>query len=153
MLKKLVVGALICVAIGLSEGNSASAAGNGDGNIVVESNVSWTVSWENCNQLPAGITVTGTGTFVDIFLKSGGDEAQGLGSATDNLGNTYKWHYASHFTAHNSGFIDHFNLSGNGPAAYVTGFQAVFTEAGVEPVWVHGDPLSFPNGGARCDPL
>jgi hypothetical protein len=153
MLKRLVVGALLSVSIGLGGATSASAAGGGNGNTVVETPVSWTVSWENCNQLPAGITVYGEGRLVDILLKSGGVESQGRGSASDNLGNTYQWHYASHLTAHNSGFIDHFNLSGNGPAAYVTGFRAVFTAAGIEPVWVHGDPFAFPDGGGRCDPL
>jgi hypothetical protein len=152
MFKKLVVGTLICVALGLGGAGSASAAGKGVN--VVTFDVSWTVTSANCNQLPPGMTVTGTGRFVDTFFKSGGDEAQGWGTAIDSLGNAYRWHYASHFTVQSGGFIDHFNLSGSGPAAYVNGFRATFNAVGgIEPIWVHGDPFAFPNGGGRCDPL
>lgn len=151
MLRKIVTGALVCVAISLSGAGSASAAGKGA--TVDTYPVEWTVISENCNQLPEGLNVSGSGTFKDTFLPSGGVESQGRGTATDSAGNTYVWHYASHSTAETGGFIDHFNLSGSGPAAYVTAFQAVATATTFEPVWVHGDPFDFVNGTGRCDPL
>ncbi len=130
--------------------DATSAAGKGATRVTYP--VSFTVTSANCNQLPDGTSISGDGTFTDITTASG-TESQGRGTATDNLGNTYVWHYASHLVTQNGGFIDHFNVSGNGPAAYVTQFKAVFTDAGIIPVWVHGDPYTFPLGPGRCDPL
>ena len=144
-----VLAVLVATTLGIGA-NAAPAAGKG---VTVDTYpVAFTVISENCNQLPAGMSISGKGTFTDIFTASG-LESQGRGTATDNLGNTYVWHYASHLVTKNGGFTDQFSVSGNGPAAYVTAFKAVFTGAGINPVWVHGDPYTFPLGPGRCDPL
>jgi len=52
---------------------------------------------------------------------------------------------------------DHFSNSGSGPAKLNNGFVAnvTFTPTSfsVEPISSFGDPLSFPDGAAHCDPL
>jgi hypothetical protein len=54
---------------------------------------------------------------------------------------------------------DHFSNSGSGPAKLNNGFVAEITFAenfsslSLQPITSHGDPLSFPDGAAHCDPL
>jgi hypothetical protein len=94
--------------------------------------------------------------------------SQASGSATDNLGNEYRFHYANVFNAQNSvlepaifngTMVDQFSLSGPGPANLTNGFRGTTYEDTSEgtflitPQWVHGDPITFPVVNARCDPL
>jgi hypothetical protein len=90
------------------------------------------------------------------------------GTATDQDGNVYVFDYSNEFRVSNtttdpnifSGLMtDHFSNSGSGPATLNNGFVANITVSAdfstfvVEPVSSFGDPLSFPDGAAHCDPL
>jgi len=51
---------------------------------------------------------------------------------------------------------DHFSNSGRGPAKLNNGFVAEITLLPVfsaQPISSFGDPISFPDGAAHCDPL
>jgi hypothetical protein len=81
----------------------------------------------------------------------------------------YVFDYSNEFRASNtiadpdviSGrMTDHFSLSGRGPSTLNNGFVAKFTAAADfsffsfdSVISEHGDPLSFPDGAAHCDPL
>jgi hypothetical protein len=53
--------------------------------------------------------------------------------------------------------VDSFSLAGRGPARHHNGFLARFTfdstSFSLQPIHSRGDPISFPDGAAHCDPL
>jgi hypothetical protein len=90
------------------------------------------------------------------------------GTATDQDGNEYVFDYSNEYRISNTvanpdlftGLMtDHFSNSGSGPAKLNNGFVAQvsfssgFTVFSAQPISSHGDPLSFPDGAAHCDPL
>ena len=138
--------------------------------------VSWTVESANCTQIPAGTTVTGSGTMrvvtttrVDVGgVQHERIDAHAEGSAVDQAGNQYSFRYDNILIIKNSLarpqvfnglMVDAFGLHGHGPAAMTNGFTADFTEdrdaltAAITPRSVRGDPFAFPDIGGRCDPL
>jgi hypothetical protein len=175
LVKRLITTAVIAavtVVLVLCQGTSASAAGA----TIEESTVSFVISSDSCSELPDGTTIEGTGTSKSITTTR--TDADGIttvrnttharGTATDQDGNTYVFLYSNEFRVSNSAadptmysglMTDHFSLSGPGPAKLSNGFTARFTTDlegffnFFEPIHAHGDPISFPEGSAHCDPL
>ncbi len=129
-----------------------------------------------CTQLPPDTTVSGSGTLARVSVTTVKDGvtsirvvAQATGTATDNNGNVYRFHYGNIDDSQNSvaspdlfigTMLDQFSLSGNGPANLTNGFSGA-TSFDVETgeflisstQWVHGDPVTFPIVTSVCDPL
>lgn len=129
---------------------------------------------DSCRHLPAGTTITGTGTMTTVTWttrrrgrRTISSFETALGTATDQAGNQYTWLYSNDARSSNtrarrarySGIMtDVFTLSGNGPVRLQNGFLARFvTNSGrftsIRPVNTFGDPYDFPRLQARCDPL
>jgi hypothetical protein len=95
------------------------------------------------------------------------DTTHTRGTATDQAGNTYVFVYSNEFRVSNSTadpetftglMTDHFTLAGPGPARLSNGFTArLTTDLSTfflfDPIHSVGDPISFPEGEAHCDPL
>ena len=138
--------------------------------------VSFTLSSARCSNLPSGTTLTGSGTARSISTERTNpsgvttimNTTHAHGTATDQDGNVYVFDYSNEFRVSNtttdpnlfSGLMtDHFSNSGSGPAKLNNGFVANITVSAdfstfvVMPISSFGDPLSFPDGAAHCDPL
>jgi hypothetical protein len=136
--------------------------------------VEFTLSSATCSNLPSGTTISGLGTGKSITTeRTNGSGVTTImnathahGTATDQDGNDYVFDYSNEFRVSNTvaspdvftGLMtDHFSNSGSGPAKLNNGFVAnvTFTPTSfsVEPISSFGDPLSFPDGAAHCDPL
>ena len=179
MLKKK-LGAIIIAAAATMIATAASVvpahAANNPSRSVTSHPVSWTIESANCTQIPAGTTVIGSGTITDVTtirvdqsgVRHERTDSHAEGSAVDQDDNVYSFRYDSVATAQNSLaspqvfnglFVDAFGLRGHGPAAMTNGFTADFTDdrnAGtflINPRSVRGDPIAFPSGPSRCDPL
>jgi hypothetical protein len=136
--------------------------------------VTFTLSSAQCSNLPSGTTLTGSGIAKSITIER--TNASGVttvinathahGTSTDQAGNVYVFNYSNEFRVSNTvadpdvstGLMtDHFSNSGSGPAKLNNGFVAnvTFTPSSfsVVPISSFGDPLSFPDGAAHCDPL
>ena len=129
----------------------------------------------SCSKLPANTTITmQTGTFTSKTwskkdrhgVTTFSNETHSEGTATDLTGHVYDWEYDNEFTINDRGnpdvfsgpMDDSFELDGHGPAHLRNGFKAVFTTdflsfASFRPIRSFGDPISFPDGAAHCDPL
>jgi hypothetical protein len=136
--------------------------------------VSFTLSSAQCSNLAAGTTLTGSGDAKSITTER--TNARGVttvinathahGTSTDQTGNAYVFDYSNEFRVSNTAaspdvftglMTDHFSNSGSGPAKLNNGFVAnvTFTPTSFSavPISSFGDPLSFPDGAAHCDPL
>ena len=134
------------------------------------------LSNETCQYVPAGTVIQWSGPETSQSIQK--TDASGVttiinathaqGIATDQDGNAYVFSYSNEFRASNtvadpdhiSGVMtDHFSLSGSGPAKLNHGFVARITAAAdfstfsAQPISAHGDPITFPEGIAHCDPL
>lgn len=153
-----------------------SAAVAADGGATVETfPVSFVLSSAACPNLPAGTTITGTGTEKSVTttridasgVTTMGNSTHAKGTATDGAGNTYVFQYSNESRVSNttavpavfSGLMtDHFSLSGPGPAKLSNGFVAnIRTDFSsffsFDPINSRGDPIDFATGAAICDPL
>jgi hypothetical protein len=170
-LKRVLTALVAAVALVLSQGVADAAPG---GATVESFPVSFVLTSETCSNLPAGTTIEGTG--IEKSITRTRTDASGVttiantsiahGTATDQDGNAYVFLYSNEFRVSNStadpglftGLMnDHFSLSGPGPAKLSNGFTARITTDFVDftfdPIRAHGDPISFPEGIAHCDPL
>lgn len=161
MLKYLVSAALVSAWLALSIGSATA------GTDVSSGPVNFTIPAGQCADLPAGVSVSGTGT--EIVRAHSSVDANGnfhqqfgttiTGTATDSLGGTYRFNYHNEQTFSPSGdfpfvlhITDHFNLVGNGPASQIhTFFNLTFLVTGVDSFELlsahfHGD-------SETCDPL
>ena len=143
---------------------------------VETSTATFTLSSATCSNLPSGTTISGTGAERSITTtRTDGSGVTTImntththGTATDQNLNVYVFDYSNEFGVSNtvatpdlfSGLMtDHFSLSGSGPATLNNGFVARFTATSgfssfsFQPIHSHGDPISFPEGAAHCDPL
>ena len=165
--------AAIAIAVLAAAQGSASAAGGGA--TIERFPVSFTITSDACSELPAGTTIEGSGTETSITrtrTDAGGlttinNTSTARGTATDQAGNTYVFLYSNEFRVTNSAaepgifsglMNDHFSLSGPGPAKLSNGFTARLetdfaTFFDFDPIRANGDPISFPEGIAHCDPL
>ena len=134
---------------------------------------SFTLSSQTCPNLPPGTTLNGSGIESSITIER--TNASGVttimnaththGTTTDQDGNVYVFDYSNEFRVSNTlaspdtftGLMtDHFSNSGRGPAKLNNGFVAEITLLPVFsalPISSFGDPISFPDGAAHCDPL
>jgi hypothetical protein len=165
------VAALALVA--LTAGGTSAVAANG-GATVDTLPVSFVLSSADCSELPAGTTITGSGTETSVTtVRTDGNGVTTIenathahGTATDQDNNVYVFNYSNEFRASDatgpfSGLMnDAFSLAGNGPAGLHNGFTAEFTTANfLSFSWdvrrASGDPISFSTGAvvAHCDPL
>jgi hypothetical protein len=175
--RRLAVTGFAVLALAMATAGDVAAAG---GATIETSTVTFTLTSSACGNLPAGTTVTGTGTETSITLMR--TDASGIttiqntthaqGTATDNSGNTYVFNYSNSFRVSNttsapgtfSGMMtDVFSLAGSGPARLHNGFVAGitssdgFVSASWEVVSSRGDPISFATGpieaAHHCDPI
>jgi hypothetical protein len=173
MSKRLALSVLGMLALGLNMGTAV--AGNGHGATVEPGTpVSFVISSDHCSSLPAGATINGSGTQTSITttktvrgVTTVINMTHSSGNATDQLGNTYVWDYANHYSIDNSGapdvfsglMSDHFSLAGNGPYGLSNGFLGTFTVGpgdfiSIDEINSRGDPIQFgPFPPQRCDPL
>jgi len=136
--------------------------------------VTFTLSSAACPHLPAGTTITGSGTETSVTttatkgaITTFTNTSVAPGSATDQAGNRYRFTYRNRFTVSNSSgqpdmfegvMVDMFILRGGGPARLSNGFRANITTNfadvfAFDPISSFGDPLNFATGEAICDPL
>jgi hypothetical protein len=135
--------------------------------------VSFVLSSGTCSYLPAGTTLTGSGTeksITTVTNRHGAitieNSSHAHGTAIDQAGNVYVFNYSndSRGTFDQGGVFsgdmnDAFSLAGSGPARLsngfsgdiVTDFATFFTVPNV--TRSHGDPLNFATGDVHCDPL
>jgi hypothetical protein len=169
--KKLLT-AVVAVSLAVGMG-SAVAAGGPPSKETVSGDFVLTAA--QCPNLPAGTTITGTGSgdsFTSVLVGNDGlvtiaNTTHSHGTATDQAGNAYVFNYSNSFRVTNSAadpgvfsgqMTDSFVLAGNGPAHLNNGFTAVFTTDfetffSFEELNSRGDPLDFTTGAAVCDPL
>lgn len=157
------IGAL-AVLFTLASASSASAAAS-----VETFPVSFQLTSATCPNLPDGTVINGTGTGKSITVEHATslfNVTHDQGTATDQDGNQYVFSYSNTFHASATSdpgvlagrMVDHFSLSGSGPASLNNGFVANFetdfaTFFAFDPISSHGDPLVFPQGDVACDPL
>ena len=169
MLKRFAFAAVV-VAVVCASAGPAGAAG---GATIEVFPVTFTIPDGQCPNLPVGTTVEGEGTMRSVTIERTRadvttiiNSSHAIGTATDQDGNSYRFAYSNEFRASNSPddpatfsgrMTDHFSLSGPGPARLSNGFVADFTTDFVafafDPLQQHGDPITFPEGAAVCDPL
>jgi len=176
-MKRLAATVFLMVAIALIATSTIAEAANG-GATVATSQVSFTLSSATCSNLPAGTSITGSGTETSVTTTS--TDANGVttivnathaaGTATDQANNVYVFNYSNEFRVSNtvtqpgvfSGLMtDAFSVAGNGPARLQNGFvaeltaNAAFTSFSWTVRHASGDPISFATGAvvSHCDPL
>ena len=154
---------------------TGSAQASGVDRLVDTHPVSFKLSSATCSNLPSGTSIKGSGAEKSITtirtarsVTTVINATHAHGAATDQDGNTYVFNYSNEFRASNSvadpdvlsgRMTDHFSIAGNGPATVSNGFIANFTAApdfssfSAQPIHSHGDPITFPDGIAHCDPL
>lgn len=171
-MKRVLTAFVVAGALVVSQGVAEAAPG---GATVESFPVGFVLTSETCSNLPAGTTVEGSGTEKSITRTS--TDASGVttvantsiahGTATDQDGNVYVFQYSNEFRVSDStadpgvfaGLMnDSFSLAGPGPARLSNGFTARITTDFAtfftfDPVRANGDPISFPDGTAHCDPL
>jgi len=174
MWKQLVAAAGISVALITGTGAVTSASGADTSTDTFP--VSFSMSSDHCSEMPAGSTVEGEGTMT-IIVNTHTDNsgvtriigtAQASGIAHDGDGNQYRFHYANIYRTANSAqqpdlyngtMVDQFAISGAGPVRVSNGFRGTTVENfatgqfSVDPIWIKGDPRTFPDLAVRCDPL
>jgi hypothetical protein len=168
MIKRILAGVTAAAALVAVSGSVVDAAGPDRG----EYDTAWTVLAANCDQIPAGTVLTGSGQghFTNNVRTNGAGVtivrgvAHAQGTATDQDGNAYTWVYTNGVVGEivdgvlYARMVDSFVVTGSGPAAYVTGFSAdIVEEFGVSfditARHVLGDPFDFVNDSGRCDPI
>jgi hypothetical protein len=135
--------------------------------------VTFDMDSDQCSNLADGTTLTGSG--IQKAIETVRTNASGIttimntththGTSIDQDGNVYVFDYSNEFRVSNTAaspgvftglMTDHFSNSGSGPARLNNGFVARITlipTFSAEPISSFGDPLSFPDGTAHCDPL
>jgi hypothetical protein len=152
-----------------------SAFAGGGGATIDTFPVSFVMTSATCSNLPAGTTLTASGTEKSVTVVKTGSNgitrihntSHATGTATDQAGNAYVFDYSNDFNVSNtttnpalfSGVMnDHFSLAGRGPARLSNGFKGVFATdfgslASITPLHSRGDPIDFTTLAAHCDPL
>lgn len=151
--------------------SSLPAAADSD-TTVERSRVTFTLTSETCSHLSPGTVIEGKGTQRSVTTTwTGRDGAEVIrnntqisGKAWDQDDNVYRFHYSNRFRVtetepglYSGRMTDHFRLTGAGPERLNNGFVALITTDfqtfTFDPIKSFGDPISFPDGAAHCDPL
>ena len=170
MLKRLLVSiAVLAIAAGMCVTTAIAHPGDAPAGEVTE--VDWTLPAGQCKLLPKRLKVTGEGTqrkYVTIGADGSYTEVNWVsGTAKDNRGGRYRFDYANTLTTQSTVvpwtgvMTDFFSLKGTGAANGLhSSFLANFTLTSedpaafsFDPIVTFGDPISFPDGAAHCDPL
>ena len=161
----------VLLALMLFVGVSSAAAAPAADHQVISGTVSFTIPADQCPELPAGVSVDGTGErhmIINTHTKANGTTEIRVndlikGTATDSNGGVHKFVYHNSSTEtilpsglHTVRMNDSFVLSGPGPHYSVT-FNWRWTYTPPEPLWppvhdweqIHGDPTDI----FACDPL
>jgi hypothetical protein len=169
VLKRLAISGAVVAAVLVGAGRAEAAA------TIEVSPVAFTITSQQCPNLPTGTTIEGSGNLRSVTNERTSadgvttviNSSHAIGTATDQDGNVYRFVYSNEFRASNTSdnealfsgrMTDHFSLSGPGPARLSNGFVADFTTDFAtfftfDPLQEHGNPISFPEGAAMCDPL
>lgn len=117
----------------------------------VQQTITFDLSSATCSQLPAGMTIHGTGTAQFSVTPSGNLHSVLSGTATDNVGGFWRFNYTEEVRPLVGGAVeitDHFNLVGSGsPVKLHSHFVADFTSSDLETAkvlavkQVRGDPV------------
>ena len=174
IVRKLVALLLLLMLFAASASASAAPAATATHKTVRET-VSWTLPASQCPNLPADISVSGTGQRLEVIntnMRADGSsqiviDDQVKGGAVDSNGGAYTFVYQNHSTedvpASGSGLPNHismtdsFILNGKGSAAHLTvGFNWRWTYTPPEAYWppVHNvQQLSTRGEPVLCDPI
>lgn len=172
VLKRLAISGALVAAVLVGAGRAEAAGGA----TIEVSPVTFTITSEQCPNLLTGTIIEGSGSLRSVTNERTSPDgvttvinsSHATGTATDQDGNVYRFVYSNEFRASNTAgnpalfsgrMTDHFSVSGPGPARLSNGFVADFTTNSTftaftfDPLHEHGDPISFPEGAAMCDPL
>ena len=157
----------LAMTLGVAGALATGATGQPPEETATAAPVSFTLSSPPCGDLPAGTTVTGTGTSrtkTQVSVEEGvyriRVDTEATGTATDNVGRTYRFDYENNFrisfkTLPAEGVMkDHFRLIPNGAGPKVkTAFNIKILVSSLDPFdfvvlsgTVQGDPIN-------CDPI
>jgi hypothetical protein len=175
MLKRLATTSVGISLVVLVLGAASAVAGGGGASVSVVPVSFATLSSASCPYVPAGLVINWSGPERQIATVR--TDASGVttvsvtshasGKATDQNSNPYAFDYSNQFRVSNTVenqnlftgvMTDHFSLAGNG-VHLSNGFMATFKTNLVDqfyefqPINVRGDPISFSDGQAHCDPL
>jgi hypothetical protein len=161
----------VLLALMLFVGVSSAAAAPAADHQVISETVSFTIPADQCPELPAGVSVSGSGERLMIIntrtMADGNTEIRVndliKGVATDSNGGAHKFVYHNSSTEtilpsglHTISMNDVFALSGPGPQYSVT-FNWRWTFTPPEPFWPPAHDLEILNGDPdlifACDPL
>ncbi len=167
---KLLLSLFVAVLVGVMTTDAAAA-----GNTSIERfSVPFAIPWSElpCADLPPGVTeVSGVADFrlvTVVRVDAGGatyvnQNGYADGTATDNLGGSYRFNYANHFDAEvpPGGFpqqimmVDHFNLLGrSGSSRMHVGFVITGTiESADDPFPWHTTGIVIRGDAIGCDPI
>jgi hypothetical protein len=169
-LKRFVIAA---VSVAISALVAGPAVAGGGGATTETFPVTFVMTSATCSLLPAGTTLTGSGTEKSntVIKTNKGvtrihNTSHAKGTVTDQDGNTYVFNYSNSFNISDAGnpgvfsgiMNDTFSLAGNGPVRLSNGFQGIYstdftTFVTITPLKSRGDPIDFATLTAHCDPL
>jgi hypothetical protein len=166
MLRKLVVTAIVALAVGAAA--TAAVAAGGEQATVETFEASFTIAAGQCPQLPPDLEVSGVGQGHSTFITNqDGTHVKVLtriaGTASDSEGGQYRFSYHNNLVATLGGsgtVTDHFTIKGRGAAAGLHSQWAADIELDEQGGLVDfeftefiGDPFDLVTGAPRCDPL
>jgi hypothetical protein len=176
MLRRLTITALVAVPFTLSTAGALADGPPAPPTPVKVEAVSFTMTSQQCSELPKGVTVKGSGTKRTWATSS--TDANGVthdssvsvisGAATDNKGGKYWFDYHDSYNASHTAppyvalLTDHFDLVKRGSLAGIVhamfvGELTVTSEdpftATFKPTFALGDPLEFATFTPHCDPV
>ena len=176
-MKRLLTALAGVCALAIGVGNAVGADGGAQISTVSASFAP--LSSDTCPFIPSGVSFSWSGPETQITntrTDANGDTTLSVrshaeGNATDQDGNEYAFNYSNQFRVTNtvsdpgtfSGTMtDHFSLAGHGihlSNGFIATITIAFDENGnvvafsADPINSRGDPISFPDGVAHCDPL
>lgn len=172
---KLLFSLFIAVFVTGSAVTNALAVAQSGGNTTIERfSVPFSIPWSElpCADLPPGVTeVSGVANFrlvTTVRVTSSGvtylnQNGFADGTATDNLGGSYRFNYANHFDAEippdefpqQIRMVDHFNLLGSGGSNRMhVGFVIVGTIESPDDAFPwHTTAISIRGDAIGCDPI
>jgi hypothetical protein len=166
MLRKMIVGAILALAVGVSA--TAAVASGGEHATVETFEASFTIPAGQCPHLPPDLEVSGVGTGRTTFVVNKDATHFKIltrisGQAWDNEGGRYRFSYHNNIVGMLGGsgaMTDHFTLKGNGAAdglhsqfAADLAFDELGNVIGFDLTEFVGDPFDPMTGAPLCDPL
>ena len=175
IVRKLVVLPLLMLMLFAASATASAAPSAGATHESVRETVTWTLPAGQCPNLPAGVSVSGSGERLEeINTKLNSDGGSRIvindlvtGSAVDSSGGTYLFIYHNHSIEdvppsgsglpHQISMIDSFVLNGGGSASHMSvGFNWRWTYTPPEAIWppAHNlQKISTRGEPERCDPI